>query len=361
MNSTYDAVHVPLSYKNSESATFPAGSREPLQHPPGGGVNSGQPTTDGARLIRTHVAHVSKPLASTGIAQQLPLQQRRRFRTSLVLRPTARRRAAVRRSRVWRQGRRPHQRWPAIKKRSIAPRRLRLRREPDLPVWRFTMKPHATLFLDITASLRASTNGSDWLPQYAGVAARSAKGIYCSTTGHLIGGIAAHNSKIVGEGVLDAQCQQYIIGVGGHVDNGQDGGGPDELSYRTLAVPGHGNIRVGVLALSNSINVTIGGIQLANSHAWTSAYYNCSNLLISGVRIYGDWRMPNNDGIDICSCTNTTIEDVDVDTGDDCISPKSNVGEILPGGKPQVSARPNCAQRAAAFTQLRCQVRRNPW
>lgn len=196
------------------------------------------------------------------------------------------------------------------------------------------MKPHATLFLDITASLRASTNGSDWLPQYAGVAARSAKGIYCSTAGHLIGGIAAHNSKIVGEGVLDAQCQQYITGIGGHVDNAQDGGGPDELSYRTLAVPGHGNIRVGVLALSNSVNVTVGGIQLANSHAWTSAYYNCSNLLISGVKIYGDWRMPNNDGIDICSCTNTTVEDVDVDTGDDCISPKSNVGEILPGGKP---------------------------
>jgi hypothetical protein len=48
-------------------------------------------------------------------------------------------------------------------------------------------------------------------------------------------------------------------------------------------------------------------------------------VLISGVRIYGDWRQPNNDGIDICSCTNTTIENVDVNTADDCISPKTNI------------------------------------
>ena len=196
------------------------------------------------------------------------------------------------------------------------------------------MKPHATLYIDITASLRASTNGSDYLPQFAGVAARSAQGIYSSTAGHLVGGIAAHNSAIVGEGVLDAQCQQYVTGVGGHADNQQNGGGPDELSFRLLEVPGHGSLRVGVLALSNTVNVTVAGVQLANAHAWTSAYYNCTNVLISAVKIYGDWRMPNNDGIDICSCTNTTIQDVDIDTADDCITPKSVVSEILPGGKP---------------------------
>jgi polygalacturonase len=84
-----------------------------------------------------------------------------------------------------------------------------------------------------------------------------------------------------------------------------------------------------VLALLNSVNVIVAGIQLANSHGWTSAYFNCTNVLISGVRIYGDWRQPNSDAIDICSCTNTTIENVDVNTADDCITPKTNIPDSM--------------------------------
>eukprot|EP01052_Picozoa_sp_SAG31_P002263 SAG31_NODE_78_length_27447_cov_83.819877_9_plen_135_part_00 len=35
--------------------------------------------------------------------------------------------------------------------------------------------------------------------------------------------------------------------------------------------------------------------------------------------------MPNNDGLDICSSTDVLIDHVNVDTGDDCITPKTNV------------------------------------
>jgi polygalacturonase len=147
-----------------------------------------------------------------------------------------------------------------------------------------------------------------------------------NNAGRVIGGYAAHNIAVVGEGMVDAQVQQlFLTGVGGRAQNDVDGVGPDENSYRYLDIPGYGRTRPGVLALSNSVNVTVAGIQLANSHGWTSAYFNYINVLISGVRIYGDWRQPNSDGIDICSCTNTTIENVDVNTADDCITPKTNI------------------------------------
>eukprot|EP00935_MAST-01C_sp_MAST-1C-sp1_P002243 g2243.t1 len=88
------------------------------------------------------------------------------------------------------------------------------------------------------------------------------------------------------------------------------------------------------MAISHSTDVVVQGVTLTDSVGWTSTFSNCTNLLVSHVRIYGDWRMPNNDGIDVCACTNTTIEHVDIDTGDDCISPKTNIrganGTYLP-------------------------------
>ena len=122
------------------------------------------------------------------------------------------------------------------------------------------MKSHSTLFIDITASLRGSTNGSHWIAQYEAVTAMG--GNTYNDAGRLIGGYAAHNIAIVGEGVVDGQVQQYLTGVGGKEDNGVDGGGPDEFSYRYLHVPGYGRTRPGVLALSNSVNVTVAGVQV---------------------------------------------------------------------------------------------------
>ena len=91
-----------------------------------------------------------------------------------------------------------------------------------------------------------------------------------NNAGRVIGGYAAHNIAVVGEGMVDAHVQQlFLTGVGGRAQNDVDGAGPDENSYRYLDIPGYGRTRPGVLALSNSVNVSI---QLANSHGWTSAY-----------------------------------------------------------------------------------------
>jgi len=205
------------------------------------------------------------------------------------------------------------------------------------------LKPHVTLFVSPGATLRASLNGSDFVPQMS-----SGGG------GHLLEGSSAHHSKVVGGGVLDGQCQQHLTGLGHNFDGGcpPDGCVPQQFTFNELAVPGHGAIRVGVLSIRNSVDVEVHGVTFTDSHAWTAAFFNITDLVIRNVNVYGDWRMPNNDGLDICSSRNVLIENVNVDTGDDCITPKTNVpmidgsGEYLPLRNLTVR---NCRLRSRSF------------
>jgi hypothetical protein len=89
--------------------------------------------------------------------------------------------------------------------------------------------------------------------------------------------------------------------------------------------------------VSNSRNVHISGVRLINSPFWTSHYYNCQNLKITGVHIHAgtaDLRAPSSDGIDIDVCENVLIRDCNIAVNDDAIA--------LKGGKyPTAAADPN--------------------
>ena len=152
------------------------------------------------------------------------------------------------------------------------------------------LRPGVILFIDGSAILRASTNGSAWLPR---------------AVPNLVSGVGAHGAALVGEGVLDGQCPEYVTGSG-HTSAARDGTSfwTDQLTFSTLSIPGHGGQRVGVLSISDSMGVLVEGVTLADSHAWTSAFSNCTDLVVSGIKVYGDWRMPNNDGVRI----NTPID-----------------------------------------------------
>jgi polygalacturonase len=186
------------------------------------------------------------------------------------------------------------------------------------------MKPHVTLYISQGAILRASTDGRDYVSQM------NTPNISRFVRGHLVGANAAHHSKVIGEGVIDGQCQQFLTGLGHTFDDGCPPGGcsPQQFTFNELQVPGHGSIRVGVVAFADSIDVAVEGVTITDSHAWTAAFFNVTDLLIRRVNVYGDWRMPNNDGIDICSSANVLIDHVNIDTGDDCITSKTNVQRV---------------------------------
>ena len=56
-----------------------------------------------------------------------------------------------------------------------------------------------------------------------------------------------------------------------------------------------------------------------DSPCWTLWIMKCERVSIRGVRVHGDQRMINNDGIDIDSCSDVTISDCTIKTGDDCL------------------------------------------
>ena len=66
----------------------------------------------------------------------------------------------------------------------------------------------------------------------------------------------------------------------------------------------------------------------------------CEDVLISGIRIRGDLKLPNCDGIDLDRCRRARVSDCDIICGDDGISlkackefqdlgPCEDIGEIL--------------------------------
>jgi len=70
-------------------------------------------------------------------------------------------------------------------------------------------------------------------------------------------------------------------------------------------------------------NVFIRDISLINSACWTIWLMQCENVFIDRVRIYGDRRLRNIDGIDIDSCKNVFVSNCLIDTEDDCIAVRS--------------------------------------
>lgn len=70
-------------------------------------------------------------------------------------------------------------------------------------------------------------------------------------------------------------------------------------------------------------NVSLEGITLKNSPAWTVHPVYCNNVRIHGVTIKNPADSPNTDGIDPDCSSNVRISDCMIDVGDDCIAIKS--------------------------------------
>eukprot|EP01095_Lingulamoeba_sp_RSL-Kostka_P016211 TRINITY_DN7842_c0_g1_i1.p1 TRINITY_DN7842_c0_g1~~TRINITY_DN7842_c0_g1_i1.p1 ORF type:complete len:488 (+),score=82.40 TRINITY_DN7842_c0_g1_i1:170-1633(+) len=79
----------------------------------------------------------------------------------------------------------------------------------------------------------------------------------------------------------------------------------------------------------NCTNVDIKDVYLNNSAFWTLHLLNSSHVTVDNVDIYGDFNIPNNDGIDIDSGHDIKITNCNINTGDDNICPKTIEGAEL--------------------------------
>jgi polygalacturonase len=74
-----------------------------------------------------------------------------------------------------------------------------------------------------------------------------------------------------------------------------------------------------MIIFSDCRNVTLRDVLITDSPFWTVHCADCDGVIVSGIRIWCNLLVPNNDGIDFTSCSNVQMSDCDIRTGDDCI------------------------------------------
>lgn len=120
----------------------------------------------------------------------------------------------------------------------------------------------------------------------------------------LITAIRAHDLTICGEGTLDG--------------NGAQGGWWQGYKTRRGAA-----WRPRTVFLSHCERVTLAGINVRNSPAWTVHPYYCTDINLLNINVWNPDDSPNTDGIDPECCVNVRIIGARISVGDDCISIKS--------------------------------------
>ena len=114
----------------------------------------------------------------------------------------------------------------------------------------------------------------------------------------------ATNVSITGHGVIDGQGPAFY-----------DRNVPPWSAF--YAKPPHPRPRM--VEMYKCRNVRFEGVLFRDSPGWTFWLRNCEDVLANGIRVHGDQRMINNDGLHLDGCKRMRIIGCDFKTGDDSI------------------------------------------
>ncbi len=126
------------------------------------------------------------------------------------------------------------------------------------------------------------------------------------TADYLIGARHARNIAITGPGEINASGPQFYDQTAGVTSAGKFASGKPARRPR-------------LVMFHKCADVRIEDTLFADSPCWTFLLMLCERVSIRRIRIIGDQRMINNDGIDIDSCRDVTVSDCIIRTDDDCI------------------------------------------
>jgi polygalacturonase len=174
------------------------------------------------------------------------------------------------------------------------------------------LRTHVTLHLENGAVLK----GSDRLEDYR--------------LGETLVGLLftqnEHNVAITGEGTIDGNGDTFMdLSTPKKIDSTGSAWTRQKGRFRKVesgmgdgpAVPKERPYQM--IIFSNCRDVTLRDVHITNSPFWTVHCADCDGVVVSGVRIWCNLLVPNNDGIDFTSCSNVQMSDCDIRTGDDCI------------------------------------------
>ena len=148
------------------------------------------------------------------------------------------------------------------------------------------LKANVDLHLEAGAILKGTTDRKAYGPQRALIVAQD-----------------CNNVSITGGGTIDGDSRAWMDGL------------VDDI-FR--AKPG----RPGLMYLRGCRQVTLTDVTIRNCAAWTVHLLGCEDVLIQGIRIPNDLRVPNCDGIDPNRCRNVRIANCFLQAGDDGIVAK---------------------------------------
>ena len=186
------------------------------------------------------------------------------------------------------------------------------------------LKGDVTLFLEAGATILGSTNIDD----YALHSGMTAKG--GSDQKHLIFAKDAENVTLRGPGKIDGQGPAFWK-RSDRAPLPPDEGWADVIAHGWAP---NGKRPSPMLEFVNCKGLRIEDIRIEGAPSWTMRTINCDQVVIRGISVNNPNYGPNTDGIDICGCSNVTVSDSSIDTGDDAICLKS---ENPYGSEPLVS------------------------
>ncbi|OIW05197.1 hypothetical protein TanjilG_19828 [Lupinus angustifolius] len=125
---------------------------------------------------------------------------------------------------------------------------------------------------------------------------------------------------IGGGGVVDGQAEKFVVR--------EDRRKNVMVSWNKTGACLGDECRPRLVGFLDSVNVRLSNITLNQPAYWCLHIVRSNNISIEDTTIYGDFNIPNNDGIDIEDSNNTVITRCHIDTGDDAICPKSYTAPV---------------------------------
>ena len=122
---------------------------------------------------------------------------------------------------------------------------------------------------------------------------------------HLIAGCSVENVVIRGEGTIDGNIEAFF-------------------PIPPKPIPGYRfDIKrrpAQLLYFAGSSDITLSGVTLTGVTYWTTLFFGCERVRVTGVRFLNHRHTPNGDGLDLNACRDVTVSDCVMRTGDDCIA-----------------------------------------
>lgn len=175
------------------------------------------------------------------------------------------------------------------------------------------LKSHINLYLESGAVLKGSADLTDYEPyekiHWGLFYTHDAKDIFISGQGNIDG--SGDSFFVLNEAKkLSPDVTQYTRQKD-HFREVKSGIGdgpvvPKERPYQ-------------MLIFSNCKRVTVKDVFITNSPFWCMHFADCDAVNVNGIRLWTNLLAPNVDGIDFTSCSNVTVANCDIRTGDDAL------------------------------------------